>query len=43
MMVAFDIGDNLGSAITRLPTISIGKLNTIIAQQSWRDFETETF
>jgi hypothetical protein len=34
---------HLAAAISQLPPNSIGRLNRIIAQQNWRDFDTETF
>ncbi len=35
--------DGLADPISRLSPLSIGKLNTIVVQQNWRDFDTETF
>jgi hypothetical protein len=35
--------DHLAKAISELPSISIGKLNKIIAKQNWQYFDTEVF
>lgn len=35
--------DHLAKAISELPSISIGKLNKIIAEQNWQHFDTEVF